>query len=330
MAEKSIFKYDSDDLEQLEWEYLSENTRKIFDIISLVLSILAGIASFLLIDYGLLILVLPGVVLDISLTIARMVVGQWLINHEYKLENDLTYLGDYVCKLEAKFKSADVQNYFTKNCRGCYNSEQRSDGTWRCYRSSRCDGYCKYFGVQDKYLKYSKMLEEKQKAAAVELAKKSTKKSAEYDDKLKYFETMILKINDFASTVKVKVSRKNAEETTPDPQAKLRGSLKTIVKSLQKVQKILGEKPESLVVVSRNLYVYLDELQLILNKFAELSPDMQIQYIDEIEKVCVALNDNINHTIRRLENYDTEKLEISLETLLKELVKENEEEEENA
>ena len=51
-----------------------------------------------------------------------------------------------------------------------------------------------------------------------------------------------------------------------------------------------------------------------------------LEYRLLFEKVCKALSENIQHTINRVENFNTEKLEVSLETLLQELTKENTEE----
>ena len=327
----SVTKLEEWQLEEYEEKYIPEKIRNMFDISSCILSAAAGVISYFLFkEFNIFAAMIPAVILDFGMLATRLIWGQWLMNHDYKLDNDITYLTNYVSKLEEKKNDPKRVQMFNSHCKGCYNLEKNSDGTYYCYRRNRCNNYGPIWHDVDLYNDYAKKLKNKQEEMAVEAAKKSTKRSAEYDDKLQYFDTMILKIDDFAAHMKVKVSKKD-EDVAPEPTPtnELKNSLRGIVKSLKVVKKILVEKPESLVVVSRNLYVYLDELQLILNKFSELSAEMQIQYIEDIQKVCVALNENIQHTIKRLRSFDTEKLEVSLDTLLKELVKENEEEKNN-
>ena len=306
---KSVIRMDSDDLATYEANHLSPLKRKSLDIISTILTLATAGVSFMLRKHGLIIMVLPIMTLDFLLLGIRMIMGKRLIIHDWKLNNDIDYLTKFVNKLSKSKKITRAKEFEEYNCKHCYNYERRGDGTYYCYERRRCSKYQKYYHETNLLEEYSRSLAKMQKAKALELAKANTKKSAEFGDKIKFFETMSLKINDFATNIN------NIKEILLD-----------IVEKLNKLTGMLTERPERLQVVPRTLYVYLDELQLILNHYSELSKEKKNDYSDEIEKVCKALAENIQHTINRVDAFNTEKLEVSLETLLQELTKENTEE----
>ena len=309
---------DSDDLAVYEANHLSPLKRKSLDIISTILTLATAGVSFMLRKHGLIIMTLPIIVLDFLLLGIRMIMGKKLIIHEWRLNNDINYLTKFVDKLSKSKKITRAKEFEENHCKHCYNYERRGDGTYYCYERRRCGKYEKYYHDINLLEEYSRSLAKMQKAKALELAKANTKKSAEFGDKIKFFETMSLKINDFATNIKKTKTDTNINN--------IKEILLDIVEKLNKLTGMLTERPERLQVVPRTLYVYLDELQLILNHYSELSKEKKNDYSDEIEKVCKALAENIQHTINRVDAFNTEKLEVSLETLLQELTKENTEE----
>lgn len=316
---KSIIKMDSDVLEEYEVRHLSPKTRKTLNILSTVLTIATAGISFMLRTYGLIIMVLPIIILDFLLLGIRMIAGKRLIIHDWKLNNDINYLTKFVDKLSKHKNIRKGKEFQQTHCKECYNAEVRRDGTIYCYNRNRmCDKYGRYYYHQELLDTYSRSLTKMQKEQAIALAKENTKKSAEFDDKIKFFEMMSIRTKVFADEItssKNKTGLSNIKEILLD-----------IVDKINKLSKLLAEKPERMQVVPRTLYVYLDELQLILNHFTDLPKEKKNDYSVEIEKVCKALSENIQHTINRVENFNTEKLEVSLETLLQELTKENTEE----
>ena len=72
-------------------------------------------------------------------------------------------------------------------------------------------------------------------------------------------------------------------------------------------------------LISSNLYLYLDELQNILNKWGELSEEQKQKYESDVKKISVALSKNIDELNSRISKLETEDLEVSISVLLKEL-----------
>lgn len=101
--------------------------------------------------------------------------------------------------------------------------------------------------------------------------------------------------------------------------------LEPVLKSVKILISTLDKKPMGYALVSNTLYIYLDELQKILEKLTSLDETKKDVYIKDIEKISVALSENINSLINRISKLETEDIEVSITVLLNELTREGEE-----
>jgi uncharacterized protein YdeI (YjbR/CyaY-like superfamily) len=74
-------------------------------------------------------------------------------------------------------------------------------------------------------------------------------------------------------------------------------------------------------MIPHNLYLHLDELLVVLNKYTELDNEQKKNYISDIKKVSEYLKRNIEQLSKRISALETEDIEISLSVLLKDLAK---------
>jgi hypothetical protein len=58
LVDSGFLTIEEDDIDHVEQKYISPYKRKVFDILSIALSVLAGIVSFILVDYGLFFIIL--------------------------------------------------------------------------------------------------------------------------------------------------------------------------------------------------------------------------------------------------------------------------------
>lgn len=101
--------------------------------------------------------------------------------------------------------------------------------------------------------------------------------------------------------------------------------LEPVLRSVKLLISTLDKKPMGYALVSNTLYIYLDELQKILEKLTSLDETKKDVYIKDIEKISVALSENINSLINRISKLETEDIEVSITVLLNELTREGEE-----
>jgi hypothetical protein len=100
--------------------------------------------------------------------------------------------------------------------------------------------------------------------------------------------------------------------------------LKPIADSLDRLVELLNTKPEGYSLVPTTLYIYMDELQRVLNKLVGLQTLQMGAYMEDLMKVSGSLSKNIDRTISRIEKLDTNDIEVSLSVLISELAKEEE------
>ena len=96
-------------------------------------------------------------------------------------------------------------------------------------------------------------------------------------------------------------------------------------KSIKKLIDILNEKEVGFTIISSSFYIYLDELQGILEKFFSLNDKQKSEYTKKIEKLSILIEDHINSLIKRIEKLDVEDLEVNIDVLLQELERKAEE-----
>ena len=88
---------------------------------------------------------------------------------------------------------------------------------------------------------------------------------------------------------------------------------------------VLEEKEIGFTIISSSFYIYLDELQGILEKFFTLNDKQRSEYIEKIQRLSKLIEDHINSVIKRIEKLEVEDLEVNIDVLLQELERKSEE-----
>lgn len=82
---------------------------------------------------------------------------------------------------------------------------------------------------------------------------------------------------------------------------------------------IVHQKPIGIRLVSNNLFVYFDELFYILDKYKGFSDKNVSKYNTTIQQISNKLSENIRKIVYRIEKFETDDIEVSMNVLLKEL-----------
>ena len=99
-----------------------------------------------------------------------------------------------------------------------------------------------------------------------------------------------------------------------------------VINFLEIPNNVLEEKEVGFTIISSSFYIYLDELQGILEKFFSLNGEQKSEYIEKIEKLSKLIEEHINSVIKRIEKLEVEDLEVNIDVLLQELERKAEEE----
>ena len=248
------------------------------------------------------------IIFDIVLTF----VDNYLVNAKPYKQNakfeDITKYQKYVAEVEKKVAELKVQKdkFEKENCAKCsYRNFYYSRNAYGCEKSLAYQ--CDIFKEYDWYLKeleyHKKILNEKLEQIKTEQVLGNEKVSSDYQDKMAYFKDMKIKFEHLGEIFE---------------------GLNPISKSLNKLINLLETKPIGLTFVPNTVYIYLDELQTISAKLEGLDKEQQDRYMDKFSKIAEALALNIDDISRRIDNYETEDIEVSLNVLFSELVKDTE------
>lgn len=239
-------------------------------------------------------------------------VDNYLVNVRPYKENiklkDVTKYQKYVEELEQKVEELGKKKlaFAKENCVKCsYRYWYDTANQYRCDKNLQyqCPIFQEY-DWYDKELKYhKKKLESLLEEMKTEQVLSNEKVSSDYQDKLVYFKDMQIKFEHLS---------KKAKGLTP------------VSKSLKNLITLLETKPIGLTFVPNTVYIYLDELQTISTKLEGLDKEQQERYADKFGKVAKALSENIDDINRRIDNYETEDIEVGLNVLFSELVKDTE------
>ena len=156
----------------------------------------------------------------------------------------------------------------------------------------------------------TKRIEEIEAKEQKALLQKDEKKSSDYENKLNYFESTIQKIDFLKKEYNLNF-------------------LTELKISIEKLIEIIQKKDNAILMVNRTTYLYLDELQNILNKVVELDGEKRESNIEDIKKISNALAENISNTKSRIEESDIEDIDVGISVLMQELLSENKKEAEN-
>ncbi len=211
------------------------------------------------------------------------------------------FLEKKVAKLEKEKK--EFANKYCFNCSSRYWSDRFQEYSCKKSLKNQCIIYQEY-DWYFKELEYHKsILVDELEKVKTEKVLENSKVSSDYSDKLSYFKDMHAKFEHLS---------KNIDVLTP------------IVVSLYKLIQLLETKPIGLTFVSNMIYIYLDELQTISTKLVNLDVEQKERYIDKLLKISKALSANIDDISVRIDTYETEDIEIGLNVLFAELVKDTE------
>ena len=208
-------------------------------------------------------------------------------------------------KLQKEAKEKEISKLRSKYCHNCdsYSGWSRNECTSCETMSCLCQDVAKlrdFIQSEEHYL-----ATEKGKIKDKEI-ENNNKKSAEYQNKLKYFE-------DVRDRLKYFIDKKNVD------------FLKPVYESIKRLICVLEEKEIGFTIISSSFYIYLDELQGILEKFFTLNDKQRSEYIEKIQRLSKLIEDHINSVIKRIEKLEVEDLEVNIDVLLQELERKSEE-----
>lgn len=208
-------------------------------------------------------------------------------------------------KLQREAKQKEISKLRSKYCNDCssYSGWSRSECTSCETMSCLCSDVAKLNDFINSEMSY--LQSEKGKIRDKEI-ENNNKKSAEYQNKLKYFE-------DVRDRLKYFIDKKNVD------------FLKPVYDSIKRLICVLEEKEIGFTIISSSFYIYLDELQGILEKFFTLNDKQKSEYIGKIERLSKLIEDHINSVINRIEKLEVEDLEVNIDVLLQELERKSEE-----
>lgn len=275
-----------------------------------ILNVIAPILALVILDfdiftsYKIIWLAIIYIVFDIFM----IMLDNFLFNiYPYKQSiklQDITKRQEYVQRLQIKFEKIQKEflSFRQRECSNCYHYLSRSK---RCDSQNKCSIWKDYEFYQKKLDKEKKILEaefEKIEQASIET---NNKISNEYDNKLEYFKDLEKKYSFYAASKELDI-------------------LLPIVKSLNELLEILNKKPNVIVLIPNNIYLYLDELQKVIIKLGSLNEEQKSRYYTMISEISKALGKNIEDLNRRIDKTETEDIEISLNVLYSELVNKEE------
>ena len=98
--------------------------------------------------------------------------------------------------------------------------------------------------------------------------------------------------------------------------------LTSVLNNIKTLLSVLETKPIGYELIPHKLYLHLDELLLVVEKFSGLDEDLKQDYIKDIEKISKYLSQSVENISDRITEMETENIEVSIAVLLRELAKE--------
>lgn len=253
--------------------------------------------------------------IGIAFVIFDLILGfidNYLVNVKPYKENiklkDVSKYQKYVEGLEQKVEDLGKKKlaFAKENCAKCsYRYWNDYGNTYRCDKSlqHQCLIFQEYYWYEQELNYHKKKLNSLLDEMKTQQVLSNEKVSSDYQDKLAYFKDMKIKFEHLSKKFK---------------------GLNPVGKSLKNLIVLLEAKPIGLTFVPNTVYIYLDELQTISAKLEGLDKEQQERYADKFGKVAKALSENIEDINRRIDNYETEDIEVGLNVLFSELVKDTE------
>ena len=279
---------------------------KILSIINIAINIAVPIAIFFLFGFNLIAFAISFILLDIVLNLFEQFT---FVTFPYLRSKTLSTnsIKHRIEKIENKVKKIEerIRKLRKRYCNVC-------DYTYSYMREDYTS--CKLMkALYQRKLIYMVAIEREKgflDAQEEEQTKKEIisdeRKSKDFDNKIEYLSATKKKIGYFI---------KNKELTCLSP----------INESLKKLIKILKTKPNGINFVPSSTYLYLDELQKILEKMTSMDKEKQDKYLSDIQKISDAMSNNLQLLIDKIDKVETEDIDVSITVLLQELTKGQEE-----
>ena len=290
-------KLSSEDREQIAFNISTPSNLKKAERINWAINVIVPIITFLIFDLNIIAFGISFIITDLVLCFADQML---YVTIPYKRNQNMSL--DEVQKRLDKLKekkeklSNELDEFRAKECKGCryyyYNSCTECRSVKIAVNELRT--LSAFIEQEEEFLKKEF---EKIKEKEVE---GNNKKSKDYSDKKQY-------LIDIRDKLKYYKTKKDMEFLAP------------VLKSVKTLISTLDKKPMGYSLISNTLYIYLDELQSILEKIGTLEEVKKNKYISDIEKISIALSENIDSLINRITKLETEDLEVSITVLLNEL-----------
>lgn len=249
---------------------------------------------------------LSFVLVDFLLTLLDSFVVVFLPILSDKLFNkmSLSKRKKYITKLEKQLQEQEkARDNYCKNCSGAgYNSNCR-------YSCEVQSGLEVIKELRNKIQEQTKQVQSMEKQLEEEEKNASNKILDVHKEKLEYFKQTKQTLKTFSNKYTIE-------------------SLVEVVGGLGRLIKALQKKPIGFDLISSKVYIYLNELLTIVTKIETLDEDKKDYYITQLEKLSNSLVTYINSWVERVDKFETQDLDISIDVLIQELNRENNEREE--
>lgn len=290
-------KLSSEDREEIAFNISTPTNLKKAEKWNTAINIIVPIITFLIFDLNIIAFGISFILTDLILCFAdQMIYVKIPYTRNQKMSLDDVQKRIDKLKKKKDDLSAELEKFRDKECRECryyyYNSCTDCRSVKIAVNEIRI---LNDFIVQEE--EYLKSELEKIKEKEIET---NNKKSKDYSNKKQY-------LIDIRDKLKYYKSKKGMDFLAPTLK-----SVKTLISTLDK-------KPVGYNLISNTLYIYLDELQNILGRLETLEDSKREKYVADIEKISVALSENIDNLINRITKLETEDLEVSITVLLNEL-----------
>ena len=282
--EKFKFRLSPKEIEEYVEEHsLNEtvDTVGLHTTISLILNIIAAIATYFIFGFNIIAFAIAFVITDIVL----VNIG-WFGFHLFPyIETKRLGVVGAQKRINKLKKQREILFKKEENC---------MDFNERRALINKIENIEEYISIEQKFIDKENTKSTKQKI------KKDNKINKDFDDKIEYFE-------DYKTKLKFYIEEKGITE------------LKPVRISVIKLTKTLQGRPIGVSMIPETIYIYLDELQTIAEKLTGLSENYTEKYSENIKRVSLLLQENITELIEKIDRCETNDIEIGLNVLLQEL-----------
>lgn len=273
------------------------------------LNIAIPLGIFALCDFNLIALGVGFVATDAVLSMLDnlvFVVNPYKESKKMTIEKSEKRIEDLRKEIDEKEKK--IESLRNKYCHSCYDYRYSRDSCTACRTMARLISDVKQL---KKFLADEEVyIEDEKKKAKETLVATSMGKSANYSDKMEYFELMLDKVEYFVDEKGFKF-------------------LNGLKKSMTILVSTLKNKEIGFTLIPNTLYIYLDELSKVMERYSTFENSNKETYKNDVKKVSSELSDLISRLVTRINNFEVEDFEVDISVLLQSLARANETEKES-